>query len=539
MHQQLRLAIVVPRYLPEMVGGAEALLQGYAEQLVQRGHAVEVLTTCADRLDRWQNALAPGQEQIRGVQVRRFALDRADPQRYWHLANELSHTGTLDYRKQQALLRAGLNSAALCAYVQSVLDQLDAVVIGPYAFALTFGAARAAAGKAIWLPCLHDEPLAHLAIVREALEEARGVLFNSEAEQRLARTRLGLVNPATAVVGYGFNANTPLGDAARFRERHGITGPLLLYTGRIIPEKNIEQLLELFGRYRAEYNPPVTLTLVGEGGGIDLARPGVRALGALSTADLRDAYAAADLFCQPSLNESFSIVIMEAWQQRRPVLVHAACAVTTEHVAQSGGGWAFADEASFTVAVAQALGDPAEARVRGERGQAYVQQRYAWPAVVERLERALNEQLAPRALARSLAQRGVRRALEFTRERYHARMGDLLETALPESQRLSIDQLLAPLRDRAVTELPPYQVMSSVPLVGPLIAWLRRNFTTHLKEPYIDTLARNQASFDADLVARLQRALEYSRREQRRLERRVRFLETQLESEYKQTNSSS
>lgn len=530
LQRPVRLAIVTPRYLPEMIGGAETLLQGYAEQLCARGHHVDVLTTCADQLGAWKNALEAGEEHIRGVLVRRFALDASDQQRYWRLANELSRMGTLDYRKQQALLQAGLNSTELCGYLQSTIESYDAVIIGPYAFALIFAVARIAAGKAIWLPCLHDEPLAQLAVVREALEEAHGILFNTAAEERLARERLGLANPATALVGYGFDADAPLGDATRFRRRFGLPGPLLLYTGRIIPEKNIEQLLELFGRYRTERNPAATLALVGEGGGIDLARPGVRALGALSAADLRDAYAAADLFCQPSLNESFSIVIMEAWQQRRPVLVHADCAVTAEHVAHSGGGWSFADDTSFAAAVAEVLSNPAEAQARGKRGYAYVQQHYTWPIVIARLECALAELLAPRSLAHDLSQRGVRRALEFTREHYHARMGDLLSEVLPEPQRLSIEQLLAPLQQQGVLTAPSYRVESRIPLIGSLIAWLRRNLTSHLKEPYIDVLAQQQTAFNTRIVDQLRQALEHSQREQRRLERRVRHLEAEIQA---------
>lgn len=528
--QPPRLAFVVPRYLPEMVGGAETLLQGYAEQLCARGYHIDVLTTCADQLGAWKNVLEPGEETIRGVLVRRFALDLTDQQRYWRLANELSGTGRLDYRQQLMLLQAGLNSTDLCDYLHSTIAAYDAVVVGPYAFALTFAAARLAAGKAVWLPCLHDEPLARLAIVREALEEAHGILFNTAAEERFAREQLGVANPNSAVVGYGFAADQEAGDAARFRERYGIQGPLLLYAGRIIPEKNVGQLLELFARYRAERSPQVTLALVGEGAGIELNRPGVRALGPLSTQDLTDAFAAADLFCQPSLNESFSIVIMEAWQQRRPVLVQRGCPVTHAHVEQSGGGWSFADFAEFADAVATATGQPTEAQARGERGLAYVQQHYTWPAVLTRLERALAKLMAPRSLGRDLAQRGVRRALEFTREHYHARLGDLLSEVLPEPQRLSIEQLLAPLQQQGVLGDPNYRVESRLPLLGRLIAWLRRNLTSHLKEPYIDVLAQQQTVFNAKIVEQLRQALEHSQREHRRLERRVRYLEAEIQA---------
>lgn len=41
-----------------------------------------------------------------------------------------------------------------------------------------------------------------------------------------------------------------------------------------------------------------------------------------------------------------------------------------------------------------------------------------------------------------------------------------------------------------------YVVRSRLPIVGPLIAWLRRNLTSHLREPYIDPTFQRQESFN-------------------------------------------
>jgi O-antigen chain-terminating methyltransferase len=49
-----------------------------------------------------------------------------------------------------------------------------------------------------------------------------------------------------------------------------------------------------------------------------------------------------------------------------------------------------------------------------------------------------------------------------------------------------------------------YVVRSDKPLVGPFIAWVRRNMTTHLREPYLDPIIERQVSFNARLVQTLQ-----------------------------------
>ena len=48
-----------------------------------------------------------------------------------------------------------------------------------------------------------------------------------------------------------------------------------------------------------------------------------------------------------------------------------------------------------------------------------------------------------------------------------------------------------------------YQVQSKVPLAGPLVAWLRRNLTSHLREPYLDPTLEQQVALNRDLVKAL------------------------------------
>jgi ubiquinone/menaquinone biosynthesis C-methylase UbiE len=59
----------------------------------------------------------------------------------------------------------------------------------------------------------------------------------------------------------------------------------------------------------------------------------------------------------------------------------------------------------------------------------------------------------------------------------------------------------------------PYRPKSRIPLLGPLIAWVRVNITSHLKEPYVDRLAMRQTEFNlviARMVRRIVGALESS-----------------------------
>ena len=48
-----------------------------------------------------------------------------------------------------------------------------------------------------------------------------------------------------------------------------------------------------------------------------------------------------------------------------------------------------------------------------------------------------------------------------------------------------------------------YTVHSHLPLIGPLIAWIRRNMTSHLREPYLDKMLDNQERFNWHVVMML------------------------------------
>ena len=57
-------------------------------------------------------------------------------------------------------------------------------------------------------------------------------------------------------------------------------------------------------------------------------------LGFVPIQDKYDAYAAAELLCQPSKHESFSYVIMESWLCERPVLVLSLIHISTTKIVQ-------------------------------------------------------------------------------------------------------------------------------------------------------------------------------------------------------------
>src|SRR5262249_17097725 len=157
------------------------------------------------------------------------------------------------------------------------------------------------------------------------------------------------------------------------------------------------------------------------------AHPDIIVLGFLPAEQVNDAFAAAAALIQLSIHESFSLVLMESWLQTRPVIVHADCAVTRGHVERGGGGWAIGDYEQFPAALDEILTTPALADQRGAAGYTYVQAEYSWETILHKFHTAVDQLMAPRSLYQTLSQRGRRRAMEFTEQRYEERLHEVLD----------------------------------------------------------------------------------------------------------------
>ena len=387
-----RVAFVIPRYGDGIVGGAEMLARGLAERLAASGTAVEVLTTCARDHLTWRNVHPPGVTVEQGVLVRRFPVKARNTHAFSWLHQRILRGGRLGIEDELRWAEESVSSPELYAHLVANRHRYDLVCFAPYLFGTTLWGVHLVPERAVLIPCLHDEPFARLAIVRATFEACRGLIFNSDPEAALARQLYRLEEHPFGVVGLGFDPRPPA-DARvveAFRRRHRLEGPILLYLGRKEQGKNVHLLIEYAQRYRATHRGDLTLVLAGDGPvSVPRGTEGVRDLGYLAPQDKAAAYATATVVCQPSRNESFSIVLMEAWLAGTPVLVHARCPVTTHHVLAAEGGFAFGDFYEFAEALGWLLDDEPLRRSLAARGRAYVEREYAWPVVTARLRETL------------------------------------------------------------------------------------------------------------------------------------------------------
>jgi glycosyltransferase involved in cell wall biosynthesis len=416
-----RLCFVTPRYGPGFAGGAEALCRFWAQVCHRAGWTVQVVTTTSDSMFDWNQAFPAGPCTVDGVPIERFPVNRRWLKEHFVLHHRIGRApASLSIQEQERWVETGIAGPELLRHLETCRSDFDFFLFTPYLFNTFLSGHERVGDASIAIPCLHDEAHASLEIVRRSLDRCRAIFFNTHAEASLALGKLGVTNANCFTIGMGISADCP-GDPAAFRNKFGIAEDFLLYCGRLEDGKNVRWLLDCFNRYgpgltaTQDQVPPLKLVAVG---GVERSSQGqVIQMGYLSEEDKRNALAACLALVNPSLNESFSIVVMEAWAQGRPVLVHADCLVTAGHVERSGGGFTFADHVAFANGIDVLRNDPREASRRGELGRAYVLQNYEPHRLFQRFQESL-DLVRSETLYERLALRAVSRARMFNHASY-------------------------------------------------------------------------------------------------------------------------
>jgi glycosyltransferase involved in cell wall biosynthesis len=133
----------------------------------------------------------------------------------------------------------------------------------------------------------------------------------------------------------------------------------VLFVGRVIPNKKLEDVIRAFHVYRTRGNPRARLLFVGSYSGFELylamlngliarlGTPDVHFLGHVSNEELAALYDAADVFLCASEHEGFCVPIVESFYMQVPVIAYAATAVPAT---MDGGGVLYDTKDPFEIA---------------------------------------------------------------------------------------------------------------------------------------------------------------------------------------------
>jgi glycosyltransferase involved in cell wall biosynthesis len=395
----MKLGVVIPWFGRDLHGGAEQHAWQIATRLAARGHAIEVLTTCckSHQTDWATNHYPAGAStEPEGFVVRRFPVEPRDRAAFDRVCQRLlgidssallPGVSPVPADESKIFISELIKSPELLRFITRHQANYDRFILLPYLYGPILDAVRILGRRGALMPCLHDESYAYLPQIAEAIYQADLLLFISEGEQALAYRLFGpFIARKSKFVGAGVESAL----ATQANVSCNGNGRYVLYLGRKDPGKNVPLLLNAFRRFRA-VRPNSSLRLVLAGPGQSLAPPPHTTDAGMVSNEVKEELLSSCLaLVQPSPNESFSRVMMEAWFHAKPVAVNAKCEATAIPVATSRGGW-LADSEEDWARLFVELDRTPEANLRelGENGRRYAMSAADWESVMDRYESAL------------------------------------------------------------------------------------------------------------------------------------------------------
>lgn len=385
MSGKKKVAFVVQRYGLEVNGGAELLARQMVEHLKDR-YEIEVLTTKAVDYTTWKNEYREDTEEIHGVTVRRFGVDRPrDLRRFGQFSSRVIgnplHTPA---EEEKWFDLQGPYVPGLIDYIAQHAADYEVFVFMTYLYYTTVKGLPLVKDKAVLISTAHDEPPIYLKTFETLFRMPKAFFYLTAEEKEFVEQKFhnAHILNNNGLGGSGVEV-PPQIDSEKFRAEKGISN-YMVYAGRIDEAKGCPQLFEYFLRYKEENNSDLKLVMMGKPVIAVPKHPDILSLGFVSEQEKFNVMAGASFLIMPSPYESLSIVVLEAMTLSVPVVVNGRCAVLKGHCVRSNAGLYYRSYHEFEGCVRYMLTHPETAKAMGENGRAYVQANYTWEQITNR-----------------------------------------------------------------------------------------------------------------------------------------------------------
>ncbi|MGD9347669.1 MAG: glycosyltransferase family 4 protein [Candidatus Aminicenantes bacterium] len=389
----MKVAFVVQRYGLEISGGAELHCRWVTEHM-RKYWDVQVLTTRAFDYITWKDHYPKGDDLVNDIPVKRFPVTKPrNPERFGRLQN---HILANEHRLEDELKwldEEGPLSPSLIRYVQEHRGDFDYFIFFSYRYYHSYWGINAVPDKSILVPTAEKDPVVHLKIFKEMFKKPQAFIYNSVEEREMINKVSKNEHILGDVVGVGTEVPSKV-FVDEFRQKYDIEGDYLIYLGRIDENKGCVELFDFFLHFKEQTDSDIKLVLVGSTLLKIPSHPDIRYLGFLSEEDKFSALAGSLALVMPSFYESLSMVTLEAWAQRRPVLANARCDVLKGQCLRSNAGLFYEDMDEFAEALKLLLSFPQLRETMGKNGEQYFNANYTWEvienkylSIVDRLEK--------------------------------------------------------------------------------------------------------------------------------------------------------
>lgn len=384
----MKIAVIVQRYGPDITGGSEHLCRMISERLAQK-HEVDVITTCARDYISWKNEYPEGRTSLNGVRIYRFKTERTrNLEEFNKFSEQLYYNNHTTDDELKWLDDQGPYSPALIDFLKTIHRSYDRLLFFTYLYYPAYHGLQIAPEKSILVPTAHDEPAIRLGIFQNVFTLPYALIFNTTAELAFAQSVFNL-KQVLKVGGVGVEIPNHI-NRRIFKRKQGLIEEYFYYGGRIDAGKGCAELIEFYQKKKKNL-PDFPFLILSGHLSMDLPPdPSIVYMGYLSEQEKNQALQGAMAVIIPSVMESLSLLLLESFAARTPVLVKEGSPVLKEHCIKSNAGLFYNDYYDFSASIDYLMRHQHVRHLLGWNGQRYVQKYYSWPHVMSIYEETLN-----------------------------------------------------------------------------------------------------------------------------------------------------
>jgi glycosyltransferase involved in cell wall biosynthesis len=360
-------------------------------KLLQDIAKVTVITTQSKNHLTWKNEIKKNEDYYQNIKIIRHPVDfEIKPRDVTNFNHYLLRNKNHTIEEEMSWIKQiGPYSTSLFNYLKKNKDNFDIFIFVGYANPITYFGLPLVKDKALLIPLCHKEPRLYFKIFSKLFMQPVCILPNTRAEAEIIKKRFTTNHSPLYILGINID-ETKKQSNIDIKKRFHLNNPYIIFIGRTEPYKGIYELIDYFNLFIKNNPIKLDLVIIGEKIFPIKTNRNIKYLGIVPQEEKISLIKNSLFLINPSWYESLSLTLLEAWQQKKPVLVYGNCQVLKDQVTLSSGGLSYENYREFDEKIKSLLINKDLRKTLGENGYLFYEKNYSESSIKKKLIKIIN-----------------------------------------------------------------------------------------------------------------------------------------------------